>query len=216
MKVSGKIFGLFIIFGIIFLALVLVGTYFDAVDALSILVLFSPTKLGFGFMLGGIILLAVGIFGIKRHFFRSHGTFLQAFSIPLFSSILFVTFIFAISWIFINAPMYPMRSEITQVTVVDTSPLVLSLNVKAITSRDTRIESALVLNNDEVVAKVPSDEEWEAELVERGQFLTLVELPGGSEISFILDFDTTVPSGYYLVRLSAWHDNHGESFFTIP
>jgi hypothetical protein len=49
-KFSGKIFGLFIIFGIAFLALVLVGAYLDAVDALNILVLFSPNKLGFGFM----------------------------------------------------------------------------------------------------------------------------------------------------------------------
>ena len=214
MKFSGKIFGLLIIFGIISLALVLVGTYFDAIDALSILVLFSPTKLGFGFMLGGIILLAVGIFGIKRQFFRSHGTFLQAFSIPLFSSILFVTFIFAISWIFISAPMYPMRSEITQVTVVDTSPLILNLNVKAITSRDTRIDSALILDSsDTLVASY-----WNEEIMVEGAwtFEPICVLPAGSEITVTVDFNTILPSGSYLVRLSAWHDNHGESFFTIP
>ena len=164
MQFSGKIFGLLIIFGVVFLALVLVGTYLDAIDALSILVLFSPAKLGFGFMLGGIILFTVGMVGTKRHFFRSHGTFLQAISIPLISTLLFVTFIFAAFWIFLNAPMFPLRSEITQVTVVDDGPLVLFLSVKAITSRDTRIESALILNStsrigsSRIVAMVPSEE----------------------------------------------------------
>jgi hypothetical protein len=213
-KHSGKIFVLFIIFGIIFLALVLVGTYLGAIDALTILVLFSPTKLGFGFMLGGIILLIVGIFGIKRSFFRSHGTFVQAFSIPLFSSFLFITFIFAISWIVISAPMYPMRSEITQITVVDDSPLVLSLTVKAITSRDTRIDSALVLDSDDAIVASYCNEEVMVEGV--STFEPICVLSGGSEITFTVDFSTTLPSGNYLVKLSSWHDNHGESLFTIP
>ena len=216
MQFSVRFYWLFALVGIVFLALVLVGTYLDAIDALSILVLFSPAKLGFGFMLGGIILLAVGIFGIKRHFFRSHGTFLQAFFIPLFSSLLFVTCIFAISWIFLNAPMYPMRSEITQVTVVDTDPLVLSVGVKAITSRDTRIDQGFVINSDnELVTETSFDDrEW----IEYGSFksLALAVLPAGSEITLTLNFSDALPSGDYTVRLTSWGANHGRSSFTIP
>ena len=40
-------------------------------------------------------------------------------------------------------------------------------------------------------------------------------LPAGSEITVTVDFNTTLPSGSYLVRLSSWDYNHGESFFTI-
>jgi hypothetical protein len=204
------------ILGIILLALVLVGTYLDAIDALNILVSFSPTKLGFGFMIGGIISLTVGIVGIGRQFFRSHGTFLQAFSIPLISLLLFVTFIFAINSIYSSAPMFPLRSEITQVTVVDTSPLVLSVDVKAITSSDSRIDQAIVINsNNELAAETSFDDrEW----IEYGGFkgLALAVLPEGSEIALTLNFNATLPSGDYLVSLVCWHTNHGSSLFTIP
>jgi hypothetical protein len=215
LKLSGKIFGLFIIFGIIFLALVLVGTYLDAADALSILVLFSPAKLGLGFMLGGIIFLPAGIVGVGRQYFKCHRRLFTVLAILLIPPLIFVSFFFGCVSAVLMAPMFPLRSEITQVTVVDVDPLVLCLDVKAITSRDTRIDSAFILNNNDIVAQVPSDQEW-VEWAERGQFFTLADLPSGSEISLTLDFNTTIPSGYYLVRLSSWHNNHGESFFTIP
>ena len=111
------------------------------------------------------------------------------------------------------APMFPLRSEITQVTLVDDSPLVLSLCVKAITSRDTRIECALILDsNDTLVASY-----WNEEIMVNGvsTFQPICVLPAGSEITVTIDFNTTLPSGSYLIRLSAWHHNHGESFFTI-
>jgi hypothetical protein len=149
-------------------------------------------------------------------FFRSHGTFLQAFSMPLISLLLFVICVFAIGSIYFSAPMFPLRSEITQVTVVDIDPLILSLNVKAITSRETRIESALVLNDNEIVAQIPSDEKWAEWVQSNHQPFTLAELPAGSEISLTLDFNTTLPSGDYLVILSSWHNDHGSSPFTIP
>ena len=215
MKKSTALYWSSAILGIVFLALVLVGTYLDAIDSLSILVLFSPTKLGLWFMLGSIVSFTVGIVGIGRQYFMGHRRLFTVLAIFLIPLLVFVSFFFGCVSVVPMAPMFPLRSEITQVKVVDTDPLVLSLNVKAISSVDTRIESAFVLYNNDIVAQVPSDEEW-VKWAERGEFFTLADLPGGSEISLTLDFNTTVPSGDYLLRLSSWHNNHGESSFTIP
>jgi len=204
--------------GIAFLALVLAGAYLDGADSLSILALLSPMslpQLGLCFMLCSIVLLTVGIVGIIRQYFRNHRNLFTAIAILLIPPLTFFTVAFGCTFAFQSAlSLDPLRSEITQVTVVDTNPLVLSLSVKAITSRDTRIESAFVLNSmNERVAQIPSEEEREA--FWSGQF-TLAELSGGSEISLTLDFNTTLPSGDYLVKLTCWHNNHGSSSFTIP
>lgn len=189
------------------------GTYLDAIDALNILASFSPTKLGLWFMLGSIISLTAGIVGIIWQYFKNHRKLLSALAIIFIPTLTFFTMFFACSLIF--TPMYfPMRSEITQVTVVDDSPLVLSLCVKAITSRDTRIDSALILDStDTLVASY-----WNEEIMVKGAwtFEPICVLPAGSEITVTVDFNTTLPSGDYLVRLSSWHNNHGESSFTVP
>jgi hypothetical protein len=203
-----------IILGIVLLALVLVGTYLDAVDALNILVSFSPTKLGFGFMLGSIVLLTVGIVGIGRQYFNGHRRLFTVLASILVPPLIFFSLFYGCVSAVIMAPMFPLRSEITQVTVVDDNPLVLSLCVKAITSRDTRIDSAFILDrNDTLVASY-----WNEEIMVKGvsTFEPICVLPAGSEITVSVDFNTTLPSGGYLVRLSSWHDNHGESPFTIP
>ena len=219
MKYS-TLFRLLTILGSVFLASVLLVAYLDSVSSLiifgSILAQLSLEHFGFLFVFSGIVLLAVGVVGIKRHFFHSHGTFLSAFSIPLISLLIFCSFFFAYFSILASAPMFPMRSEITQVTVVDSSPLVLSVGVKAITSSDSRIDQAIVINsNDRIVAETSFDDrEW----FELGAFkgLALAVLPGGSEITLTLNFNATLPSGSYLVRLACWGDNHGDSPFTIP
>jgi hypothetical protein len=212
-KKSAILYWSFTILGIVFLALVLVGTYLDAIDALNILSSFSPTKLGLGFMLGGIILLTVGIVGIIWQCFKNHRKLLSALAIIFIPKLTFFAMFFACTLIF--APMYfPLRSEITEVTVVDDSPLVLSLSVKAITSRDSRIDSAFILDsNDTLVASYCNEE-----IMVNGAwtFEPICMLPAGSEITVIVDFNTTLPLGSYLVRLSSWHDNHGDSPFTIP
>jgi hypothetical protein len=203
-----------VILGIVLLALVLVGTYLDAIDALNILVSFSPTKLGFGFMLGSIVLLTVGIVGIGRQYFNGHRRLFIVLASILVPPLIFFSLFYGCVSAVIMAPMFPLRSEITQVTVVDDNPLVLSLCVKAITSRDTRIDSAFILDsNDTLVASY-----WNEEIMVKGvyTFEPICVLPAGSEITVNVDFNTTLPSGGYLVRLSSWHDNHGESPFIIP
>ena len=215
-KHSRPLFGLLAVLGIIFLTLVLAGIYLDAIDAVSILASLSIPQLGLWFVLGGIVFLTVGILGIGRQHFKNHRNLFTALAVLLIPLLTFATMFVASALVIVYAPMFPMRSEITQVTVVDTSPLILSLNVKAITSRDSRIDWAIILNsNDALVAETPpSAREW---IVSKNfQGLALAVLPAGSEITLTLNFNTTLPSGNYLVRLTSWGSNHGSSPFTIP
>jgi hypothetical protein len=217
-KFSARFYGLLAILGIIFLALVLAGAYLDGADSLSILVLLSPMspKVGLWFVLGGIAFLTGGMVGIIRQYFRNHRKLFTALAVLLIPPLTFGTIVVgSVNAFFSALSMDPLRSEITQVTVVDANPLVLSVDVIAITSKNTWIESAVILNsNGSKVAQIPSEEVWKAEAV-YGYF-TLTKLPGGSEISLTLDFNTTLPSGDYLVKLTCWHNSHGSSPFTIP
>jgi hypothetical protein len=156
----------------------------------------------------------VGIVGSGRQHFKNHRKLFTAFVAILVPLAVFGVF-FVASWhmIFI-APMFPMRSEITQLIVVDNSPLILSLNLKAITSRDSRIDGAIVLNSNNVIVAEIYKREWVVS--KNWQGLALAILPAGSEITLTLDFNTTLPSGIYLVRPTCWGDNHGSSTFTIP
>ena len=217
MKHSRLVFGFLVVLGIGLLALILAGMYLNAIDAVSILASI-PSQLGF--WLGAIVFLTVGVCGIGRQHFKNHRrlfTALAVLSIPALT--LYIMFL-ASALIFVYAPMYPIRSEITQVTVVDTSPLVLSLNVKSITSRDTRIDGALVLNSDGTdVATYYLEPIIVVDYYSHEQTYvrqSICELPAGSEITLTIDFNTTLPSGSYLVRLSSWGSNHGSSSFTIP
>ena len=214
MKHSLTLCRLFAILGIVLLSLVLVGSYLDGADSLSILVLLSPLSpphLGLWFVLSGIFLLTIGMVGIVRRYFKNHRNLFTALAVLLIPILTFATFVVGCTYAFWSAPMSPLRSEITEITVVDNSPLVLSVGVKAITSKDTRIEGAIVLNSDdELAAKTPLDDRaWT-------EGLALAELPAGSEITLTLNFNTSLPSGDYLVRLTSWHANHGSSSFTIP
>ena len=143
-----------------------------------------------------------------RQHLKSHKRLFTALAAVLVPVLTFATMFFALTMIVVSTLfIFPMRSEITQVTVIDTNPLVLSVNVKALTSRDSKIYGANVMNsNDDIVA----------EIFEQGG-LAMAILPSGSEITLTLDFNTTLASGDYVIRLhGGMHDNHGSSPFTIP
>ena len=203
------------IIGIVMITLVLLGGYLDAADALNILSLLSLGYFGIFFVLGGIASLTTGIVGIIRQYFKNHRKLLTALAIILIPPVTFASFAVGYTFAIFSAPMFPMRSEITQVTVVDTNPLVLSVSAKAITSGDSRIDQAIILNsNNELVAETSFDDR---ERMEYGGFkgLALAILPAGSEITLTLNFNNTLPAGNYLVRLTCWHQNHDSSSFTI-
>jgi hypothetical protein len=159
----------------------------------------------------GIGFLTVGIIGIGRLYIKNHRNLFTAIAFLLIPLLTVITIMGAYGFIISIAPMLPMRSEITQVTVVDNSPLALSVGVTAITSRDSRIEGVIVLNgDDEIIAETSFDDrEWL-------EGYALAVLPAGSEITLTLNFNTILPADNYLVRLTCWHQNHGSSLFTIP
>ena len=214
MKHSRLLYGSLAVLGIVFLTLCLVGIYLNALDAISVFAAL-PSEFVLWFLSIGIFLLTVGIVGTGRQHLKSRKRLFTALAAVLVPVLTFVAMFFALTMIAVNTLfIFPMRSEITQLAVVDTSPLVLSLNVKAITSRDTRIDSALVLNGyDRIVAECHNEP-----IMVRGveTFQPLCVLPAGSEVKLTLNFNATLPSGDYLVRLSSWHDNHGSASFNIP
>ena len=216
MRNSKVLYWSFVILGIVFIALVLVGGYLAAAYSLSVLASFSLWYFGGYFVLGGIVLLTIGIIGFGRQYFKNHRRLFTTLAILLVPPLIFATFVMGYSFAFISAPMFPVMSEITQVAVVDTEPLVLSVGVKAITSRGSRIEQASVFNHNRTLVAQTS-------LGDRVRFdsefykgLALAVLPTGSEITVTLNFTDALPSGDYTVSLSSWHVAHGSSPFTIP
>ena len=204
------------ILGTVLIALVIVGGYLAAADSLSILASFSLWYFGGFFVLSGIVLLTIGIVGVGRQYLKNHRKLFTVLAILLVPPLIFGTFIVAYTFAFHSAPMFPLRSEITQVNVVDDSPLVLSVGVKAITNRNSIIEEASVFNdNGTLVAQTSFDDREMFDLkIYKG--LALAVLPAGSEITVTLNFGATLPSGVYTVGLSSWNVVHGSSPFTIP
>jgi len=212
-KHSRILYGLLTALGIGFLTLLLAGMYLKASDAVSILASLFSSELVLWFVLGGgIVFITVGIVGIGRQhlknsknpFTRRRAGSFTVLALILVPLLAFATMFVASGLIIVYAPMFPLRSEVTHVSVVSTSPLILSVDVKAITSRDSPIEGANIMDGDDdrLVAHCP--------------VRPFCELPAGSTKTLTLNFSYTYPSGNYIVRLIAWDHNHGSSPFTIP
>jgi hypothetical protein len=203
-KYSTIVYGFLAILGVIFLALVLTGVYLNEYKILSVWVFLSTgftTRFGLCFVLGGIVFLTAGVVGVGRQYFKNHRKLFTVLTALLIPPLIFATFVVGYSFAVNSSPMAPLRSEITQVTVVDTDPLTLSVNVKAITSRDSIIEQAYVFNDNNTLVAYHFNE---------GNVL-----PAGSEMTLNLNFNTSIPSGNYSLSLATWHVNHGSSPFTI-
>jgi len=215
MKNSKLLYRFMMALGIIFLTTFFVVAYWYSMNIGILKMQVFEQYMGYWFcffVVGGAVLLIVGVLrtdipSIKK--FRGY----IAISIPVI--VLFLLFsasMYAFNQSFFNS--FAVRSEITQVTVLSTSPLILSLNVKPITDYDSRIDGALIMDsNNNHVAEISQPEYI---VSENWQGLAMAVLPAGSEIALTLDFNTTLPSGNYLVRLYVWEGNHGSSHFTIP
>jgi hypothetical protein len=216
-KHSRLLFGFFAVLGIVFLTLVLAGLYLDYVDAVNILASLN-SQLGLWFVLGGIISLTVGVIGMGRQHFKNHRNLFTSLAVVLIPMLTLAIMFVASVEIVVYAPMFPMRSEITQVAVVDTSPLILSLNVKALTSRDTTITGAIIKNyyGQFVTGQKPIVSVYD-EKTESYSNQSICELPAGSTISLTLEYTESLSSGNYTVMLFGGMDsNQGSSPFTIP
>jgi len=198
------IYGFLVILGIAFLALVLGGAYLNyyKVSLFSFLSGMSGSNFGIGFVLVGIMELTIGIVGIGREYFNNNRKMFTVLAVLLVPPLIFASFVVGYSFAISSSPAPPLRSEITQLTLVDTDPLILSVNVKAITSRDSLIDTAWIYNDNNT-----SVAQW---------FNEESVLPAGSEITLNLNFNTSLPSGNYTLSFSTWHVTHDSSPFTIP
>ena len=215
MKKNRMLFGFITVLGIIFLTISLLSTYLSEMDSLNILASLYPNIVFPFLILGGIGLLTVGIIGIGRLRLKKHKNLFTAIVAVVIPPLTFALILLFTVWIIFPATWFPLRSEITQVSVIDTNPLVLSLEIQAITSRDSRIDSVIITNdNDEIVASYSNEEIKNSKGVIT--YPAIAELPAGSKIEITIPFNTTLPSGDYIVLLSSWHDGHDSSPFTIP
>jgi len=214
-KHSRLLYGSLAVLGIVFLTLCLVGIYLNAIDAISVFAAL-PSEFVLWFLSIGIFFLTVGIVGTGRQHLKSHKRLFTALAAVLVPVLTFVAMFFALTMIVVNTLfIFPMRSEIAQVTVVDTNPLVLSVDVKALTSRDSIIDGANVMNRNDVIIAEIFEREYIVSKNWRGSAMAI--LPSGSEITLTLDFNTTLPSGNYVIKLhGGMHDNHGSAPFTVP
>ena len=187
----------------VFLAIFSVSIYLTNMDAINILARLSEELL-FVLLFGGIAFLTIGIIGIGRLKLKNHKKLFTAITACVIPSLTFaLVFLFIIVIIF-PSTMFPMRSEITNVTVIGNNPLILSVDLKAITIRDSYIDVANVLNtaDDNVVSQCVLD--------------PFFVLPAYSTKTLILTFNNTIPSGNYIVMLSSWDYHQGNSPFAIP
>lgn len=206
MKHSKIIFALIIILGIIFLIMIPIGSYLYARDSINILAsLDSSTQFGLFFFLSGTGMVTSGIIGLNWKNERKHKKRFVALHVLIIPLTTFI--IVLIATIFPNIGFISiLSSEITQVTVIDTNPLALSVDVKAITSRDSYINGATIWNDNMTLVAKETDLSPSASIL----------LPTGSEISLTLNFKINLTSGNYTVSLATWHGHHGRSSFIIP
>jgi hypothetical protein len=168
----------------------------------------------FFFLVGGAVILTIGALQVDIPRIKKYRGFI-ACSIPLIIILLlFQLWIYEGNQSFVNS--FVVRSEITEVTVVSATPLILSLDVKAITDYDSRIDGAIVLNSKDILVAETSPDAREWFVSGNFQGLALAILPAGSEITLNLNFSSVLPSGNYTVRLTGNDINHGSSPFTIP
>lgn len=146
--------------------------------------------------------LTTGIVGIIGQYFKNHRKLVTILAVLFIPPLIFATFVVGYSFAISCSPPPLLKSEITQVTVGGTDPLVLSVNVKAITSGDSIIDQAFVFNDNNTSVAYCFNE---------GSVL-----PAGSEITLNLNFSTSIPSENYTLSFATWHVNHGSSPFTIP
>ncbi len=212
------------VLGIALLALVLVSAYLDSIDAISILeplyLSQSGGELWLLVLIGGIVFLTVGIVGIGRQYSMNHRNLLTLLVVLLVPLLIFAT-ILSVSELMITNSFFtfPVRDEITRVHVISNDPLVLSLGIKTITCRGSRIQSVFIMDSDGTMVAEYRMEDIVV-LDEHGYpyncSVPVCVLSGGSSITLTLRFNCILPPGNYIVFPGSWGDSHGHASFTIP
>jgi hypothetical protein len=169
-------------------------------------------------LVGGAILLTVGMLGMGRPQFKRKRLFtgLTVFLVPLLVFVLVLQ-------VSLAAPLIPggidpyERMTVTQVSVESANPLNLVVSIQSLYSHDITIVAATIEDRDQCrFAYIEG--QWDSpdsEGMSHG-FHALAELPAGSEKTFALNFNKTLPAGNYSLGLATRHRMYYSPYFTLP
>ena len=216
MRHSKNFFVLFTCLGIAILGIIIVNLYLNWIDSLNILATLDLEQFGIPLLISGVTFLTIGILGLDWKNVQKYRKRFVALYVVLIPLTTIVCFFLLLVLVFFFVPMFPLRSEITNMAVVSNNPLVLSVDARALTSRTSRIDGAIIISDNGTLVAQTDFNARERFEHEDYTGLALAVLPGGSEITVTLNFNTTLAYGDYVVSLSTWGDNHGRSIFTIP
>ena len=180
------------------------------------------------FLIAGTGFLTVGILGIERRKIKKKRTLFAALTVALIP-LLVVTLLFSISF----ATTYPIMSSppermaISDVSVIATNPLILSLKAKSFYMAEIWFDNAYVKDhNQNTVASIIGKEVEVQNSTDNPAnwpgypywtFKFAARLPAASEKILTLDFNTTIPSGEYSIWLHSYRQGTFTTLhFSIP
>ncbi len=166
------------------------------------------------FLISGTSFLMVGILGIGRQRLKSKRTFFTVLTVALTPILVFALF-FSVGL----ATTYPVlcdppeKMALTNVSLIGTNPLILSLDAKSFYMADIWFDNVYVKDCNQTIAASIIGEMVEVQKPNSTPYWTFqfaAQLPAASEKTLTLNFNTTLPPGEYIV----WLHSYRQSTFT--
>jgi uncharacterized membrane protein (DUF485 family) len=221
-KHSTFIFGFIAAFGLAILTFFLTAVYLARTlssEILTIEAIVPSSILGnfwVLFLIFGTGFLTIGVMGIGRQRIKNKKTLftaLTAILTPIIVFTLFLSTLLATTYPTLNDP--PERMSLTNVSVIATNPLTLSLNAKSFYMTEIYFDRAYIKDPDQTTVASIIGKEVEVQKPNSSPYWTfqfVARLPAASEKALTLNFNTTLPSGEYSVWL---HSYRQQTFTTL-
>jgi hypothetical protein len=162
----------------------------------------------------GTGLLTIGILGIGRQRIKNGRKLFTVFTIvlsPIIVLILFFSLLLATTYPVLSDP--PERMALTNVSVTNTNPLILSLNAKSFYMAEIWFDQAYIKDCNQTTLASIIGKEVEVQKPNSSPYWTfqfVAKLPPASEKTLSLEFNATLPSGEY----SVWLHSYRQGTFT--
>ena len=223
-KHTNLLFGFLTVLGLVLVTILLTIGYWAITFSEKILIVNALLPLPYQnyfaafSLIGGTGFLTVGILGIGRRYFKNHEVkfFFTAVLVPL---TILISFGLLLTSYDPNRGV-PERMTITRASVDRADPLTVTLGMKSFYSNTIYFEEACIMDdNQTTLASIEAYwitvEDGDCLHYQTMQFVG--KLPGGSDETLTLNFNTTLPSGNYAVRLRTCNCAFFVSpSFTIP
>jgi hypothetical protein len=219
-KYSTQIFGVIAALGLALLTFFLTAVYLSRTYSSGILTmeaLIPSSILGHFwvlFLIFGTGFLIAGVLGFGRQRLKNKRALFTVLTValtPLLVFALFFSVILATTYPNLSDP--PEKMAITNVSLIGTNPLILSLDAKSFYMAEIWFDNAYIKDcNQTTVASIIGEmvEVQKPNATPYWTFQFAARLPAASEKVLTLNFNTTMPSGEY----SVWLHSYRESTFT--